>query len=74
MSDAELGYELKSCYGGQILNIRYDKKETNNINLGVRFDSEEIAALLINAQIQLNTFVPSSISLTGRLGKDIWHN
>lgn len=69
LSDAELGYELKSCYGGQILNIRYDKKETNNINLGVRFDSEEIAALLINAQIQLNTFVPSSISLTGRLGK-----
>ena len=69
LPDAEFGYELKSCYNGQILSIRYDKKETNNINLGVRFDSEEIAALLINAQIQLNTFAPSSISLTGRLGK-----
>lgn len=65
----EFGYKLKPSHDGQVLEVRSDKKEIDNIKLGVRFDSEEIAALLVNAQMQLNTFVPSSISLTGRLGK-----
>lgn len=65
----EFEYKLKPSCDGQILEVRSDKKENDNIKLGVRFDSEEIAALLVNAQMQLNTFAPSSISLTGRLGK-----
>ena len=69
LPSVEFGYKLKPSYDGQVLEVRSDKKEIDNIKLGVRFDSEEIAALLVNAQMQLNTFVPSSISLTGRLGK-----
>lgn len=65
----EFEYKLKPSCDGQVLEVRSDKKENDNIKLGVRFDSEEIAALLVNAQMQLNTFAPSSISLTGRLGK-----
>lgn len=65
----EFGYKLKPSCDGQVLEVRSDKKKNDNIKLGVRFDSEEIAALQVNAQMQLNTFVPSSISLTGRLGK-----
>ena len=35
----------------------------------IRFDSEEIASLLINATADLKTHIPSRLSLTGRLGK-----
>ena len=48
-----------------LLEEKYDK----NLNLGIRFDSEEIASLLLNATFNLKTKVPSKVSLTGRLGQ-----
>ena len=55
--------------GGYNLNYTLSKKYENKLNVGIRFDSEEIASLLINATADLKTHVPSRLSLTGRLGK-----
>ena len=54
---------------GYHLNFLLEEKYEKRINLGIRFDSEEIASLLINATADLKTHVPSRLSLTGRLGK-----
>ena len=40
-----------------------EEKYEKRINLGIRFDSEEIASLLINATADLKTHVPSRLSL-----------
>lgn len=42
---------------------------TNSINLGLRFDNEELAALLFNGQMQLGRKRNHNVSLTLRLGK-----
>ena len=55
--------------GGYNLNFFITKKYENMLNLGIRFDSEEIASLLINATTNFHTKIPSSLSLTARLGK-----
>lgn len=46
-----------------------NKKQENKINIGIRFDSEEIATLLLNAETTLKTKTPSYLSATARLGK-----
>lgn len=48
-----------------LLEEKYDK----NLNIGIRFDSEEIASLLLNANLHLKTKIPSRVSVTGRLGQ-----
>ena len=52
-----------------ILTYTINKKNENRINIGIRFDSEEIATLLVNAQTTLDTRLPSYLSATARLGK-----
>ena len=46
-----------------------NQKQENRINIGIRFDSEEVASLLINARTSLKTKLPSYLSATARLGK-----
>lgn len=46
-----------------------NKKQESRINIGIRFDSEEIATLLVNARTTLKTQLPSYVSATARLGK-----
>lgn len=55
--------------GGHNLNFILTKKYENKLNLGIRFDSEEIASLLINTTSNFKGKIPSTLSLTGRLGK-----
>lgn len=63
-------YKLTGISGGEYnLNYTINKKQENRINIGIRFDSEEIAALLVNVQTTLNTKLPSYLSATARLGK-----
>ena len=45
---------------------------TNSINLGIRFDNEELAALLFNGQMQLGKKRNHNVSLTLRLGKRVY--
>ena len=51
------------------LQYTLNKKQESRINIGIRFDSEEIATLLVNARTTLNTHLPSYVSATARLGK-----
>ncbi|MEG1562425.1 MAG: patatin-like phospholipase family protein [Bacteroides sp.] len=51
------------------LHILLQEKYEQNINIGIRFDSEEIASLLLNVTTNLKTRIPSKASITGRLGK-----
>lgn len=55
--------------GGYNLNYILNKKYENKLNVGIRFDSEEIASVLINVTSNFRGKVPSYLSLTGRLGK-----
>lgn len=51
------------------LDFLLEEKYEQNLNIGIRFDSEEIASLLLNATFNLKTHIPSKVSLTGRLGQ-----
>jgi NTE family protein len=51
------------------LDFMLEEKKEKYVRLGVRFDSEEIASTIINAGLRLKTRMPSSASVTGRLGK-----
>ena len=44
-------------------------KRTNTINVGARFDSEEMVALQANAELPIRSKVPMDMELTLRLGK-----
>lgn len=54
---------------GYYLHFQLSKKYENKLNVGIRFDSEETASLLINATTNFRRKVPTSLSFTGRLGK-----
>ena len=68
-SYSNASYKLTKEADGYHLTFLLEEKYEKRINLGIRFDSEEIASLLVNATVTLKTHVPSRISLTGRLGK-----
>lgn len=56
---------------GYILVFTAGNKKTSQLNLGGRFDTEEIVALQINADHPLQTNIPIYTDLTIRLGKRI---
>lgn len=68
-SYSSASYTLKETPEGYHLNFLLQEKYERRINLGIRFDSEEIASLLVNATADLKTRIPSRLALTGRLGK-----
>ena len=69
-SYSSVTYKLNNT-GDNKYNLTYTihKKQENRVNIGIRFDSEEIATLLVNAQTTLDTHLPSNLSATARLGK-----
>ena len=69
LSYSNASYNLQEVPGGYNLHFLLEKKYERKINVGLRFDSEEIASLLLNATAQLKTRIPSKVSVTGRLGK-----
>lgn len=66
---SNVSYKLTDTDQGYLLHFILEEKYERNLNLGIRFDSEEIASLLLNVSTRLNTRIPSWLSLTGRLGK-----
>lgn len=67
---ANVSYKLIPTENGLYnLDFLLEEKYERNINIGVRFDSEEIASLLLNATASLKTKIPSKLSITGRLGQ-----
>ncbi len=68
-SYSSASYTLTQTPEGYQLAFLLEEKYEKKINLGIRFDSEEIASLLVNATAELKTHIPSRLSFTGRLGK-----
>lgn len=66
-ADAE--YVLRQMPGGYWLKIGAKEKKLSQINVGVRFDTEETVAMQANAMFKLHTRLPINIEFTGRLGK-----
>lgn len=66
---AEVTYQLQKEAEGYALNFSFLKKKEMLLNLGARFDTEDNAAVMLNASLRFNTPVPSRIALTGRVGK-----
>lgn len=60
---------LKKKNGKYDLYYTLNKKNESRINIGVRFDSEEIASLLVNARTTLKSKLPAYLSGSVRLGK-----
>jgi NTE family protein len=57
--------------GSYIMTFDAGRKKTAQVNLGARFDTEEMAALQINAEMPLHTSSPFNFDVTIRLGKRI---
>ncbi len=55
--------------GGYLLHFLATAKRENAIHVGLYCDTEEIAAAQLNATLQFKTKVPTSLSITTRLGK-----
>ncbi len=55
--------------GGYTLHFRMSKKYERKLNVGLRFDSEETASVLVNMTHSFRGKTPSTLSLTARLGK-----
>lgn len=68
-SYSNASYKLIDTHNGYELTFMLEEKYEKKINLGIRFDSEEIASMLVNATARLKTHIPSKISIMGRLGK-----
>lgn len=52
-----------------VLKIVAKDKRQSRVNLAMRFDTEEMVAMQANVEHQLNTAMPITLELTGRLGK-----
>ena len=67
---SNVNYKLTQTDGDKYnLDFLLEEKYDKNLNLGIRFDSEEIASLLLNATFNLKTKIPSKVAITGRLGQ-----
>ena len=68
------GTEVRG-HGGTEASVKVEfmgkEKQNNTINVGARFDSEEMVALQANAEMPIRSQVPMNAELTIRLGKRI---
>lgn len=82
---AELDKVISKIYGSGIFNrvnyrlegqnpfdmiITVDVKETNRLNLGIHFNSNDMAAILANTTLRFNSSLNSLFDITTRLSRD----
>lgn len=65
---SDVTYLLKPKDLGYDLELKVNSKKDINLNLGVRYDTEENASLLLGGTFSFATSVPSSLTLAARLG------
>ena len=70
-SYSNASYTLTDTPEGYKLNFLLEKKYEKTINVGIRFDSEEIASLLINATAQLKSLKDMRTALILHLSRKI---
>ncbi len=66
---ANVTYQLRQTPQGTELHFLADEWYEQNVNLGIRFDSDEIATLLVGGTLHFDTRVPTRLDATVRLGK-----
>lgn len=66
---ADVAYNLNKQGGRYVLTVSAASRRTSRVNLGVRFDTEEMVALQANMSHRIEAGVPVTVELTGRLGK-----
>lgn len=66
---SEVSFRLFNEGEGYRLVFHLARKNATTFNIGVRFDTEEVASLLLGSSVYLPTRIPSTLSVTGRLGK-----
>lgn len=62
-------YILDDAEGRYDLTFQVDRKNESNLYLGLRFDSEDMISAVAGAEFILKTPLPSSVFLTGRIGR-----
>lgn len=65
----DANYSLNHIGDGYDLVFHARHRMASNVGVGAHFDSEELAALLLDADFILHTHVPSWVGVTARLGK-----
>lgn len=66
---SEVHYKLDGDYPYNLI-FRVKESSRNSVSLGVRFDSEEMAAILLNVQLAANQMSNSHFDITGRLSEN----
>lgn len=71
---SNVNYVLNESSDGSGYNLvfKLEEKQENSLNLGIRFDTEEIGAILVNATTYFRARVNSKLALTGRIGKNLF--
>ncbi|MCD8030558.1 MAG: patatin-like phospholipase family protein [Bacteroides sp.] len=67
-------YQLHETPDGYILRFPLQERTEKDLRVGLRFDTEEMAALLFNASLRMRTRIPSTLSGTLRVGKRVSAN
>lgn len=70
-SYSNIYYSLKDTLDGYNLRFHMNETKDNSINLGMNFESEEIASVLLNGTFRLGRKLPMETSITGRFGRRI---
>lgn len=65
----DANYSLRETGGHYDLTFRGREKNRSKVGAGARFDTEEMAALFLGADLILSTRTPSHFSLLGKLGE-----
>lgn len=68
-SFTNIRYNLKEVVDGYDLEFIMEDHTPNLFHLGVRFDTEEVAAVQLAAAYQWKTSIPTMLAFTGRIGK-----
>jgi NTE family protein len=68
-SHTNIYYSMRDTLEGYNLYFHMDAVKGNSVNVGVNFDTEEIASVLVNGTFRLGRGLPMEASVTGRFGK-----
>ena len=63
-------YRLENQKPPYDLVFEIEKKDIRNLNVGIRFDTQDLASILLNSTIRLRTSLNSTFEVTARLNKN----
>ena len=69
LSYTSVTYTLEEISGGYRLTYLVSDRKKIGVRFGARLDNEEIASLLLNAQLHVRAAIPQTLDFTARLGK-----